>query len=450
MLRHRVFVCWTLVFALVAPVTGFKPPIHIQVTTAALADAMFKFDKLATQEILNANECTDHGPVLGSKEDVKDSPCVPVPMAGHLLNQLGALADSHLGWPDDHFDNEKLLGGGARLKALRMQIELMVQQKRYVEARKLLGAATHTLQDFYAHTNWVELGKKDIFGEIEEIQRLYVQNPPEAAGDLRLAAENEDVCEFTPAYSPTLGNIKNANPSKLLPKASTGGYVLTSGYFLNDAVQPLPHNVSKCIHGAAGRDGINKDTDSVAHGEYHLKARQLAFSHTRAFVNSILQKFSGNKEAIAGLTKGAGAATVVANQVNRTGYTVSRGDEFSFTASGVIRWGHTGGLLGGQALTTGPEGVDGRAYARTSMVPPPMPGHPVGALIGRIEPPCDPNHNQRQGTGVPCPASLVFIGAGSKVTMPISGELHLLVNDGFLANNAGEFKVEISLTKRAP
>ncbi len=30
------------------------------------------------------------------------------------------------------------------------------------QARQLLGQLLHTLQDFYSHSNWIELGKKEI------------------------------------------------------------------------------------------------------------------------------------------------------------------------------------------------------------------------------------------------------------------------------------------------
>lgn len=37
-----------------------------------------------------------------------------------------------------------------------------MDRKRAKRARFFLGQAMHTLQDFYAHSNWVELGHTDI------------------------------------------------------------------------------------------------------------------------------------------------------------------------------------------------------------------------------------------------------------------------------------------------
>ncbi len=34
--------------------------------------------------------------------------------------------------------------------------------KDLIQARQLLGQLLHTLQDFYSHSNWIELGKQEI------------------------------------------------------------------------------------------------------------------------------------------------------------------------------------------------------------------------------------------------------------------------------------------------
>ena len=38
----------------------------------------------------------------------------------------------------------------------------LVPNKDLTNARILLGQSLHTLQDFYSHSNWVEMGKTDI------------------------------------------------------------------------------------------------------------------------------------------------------------------------------------------------------------------------------------------------------------------------------------------------
>jgi hypothetical protein len=40
--------------------------------------------------------------------------------------------------------------------------DVLNKTKDLVQARQLLGQLLHTLQDFYSHSNWIELGKKEI------------------------------------------------------------------------------------------------------------------------------------------------------------------------------------------------------------------------------------------------------------------------------------------------
>ena len=40
--------------------------------------------------------------------------------------------------------------------------DVLNRSKNLLQARQLLGQVLHTLQDFYSHSNWIELGKKDI------------------------------------------------------------------------------------------------------------------------------------------------------------------------------------------------------------------------------------------------------------------------------------------------
>lgn len=99
-----------------------------------------------------------------------------------------------------------------------------------------------------------------------------------------------------------------------------------------------------------------------------------------------------------------------------TGLTVRRGQLLRFDASGQIRFGE-----GGEYLADPGGNPDLRKASY------PVPELPVGALIGRI------------GNGEP-----FAIGAHkSAIPMPASGELRLGVNDDYLADNGGAFRVTI-------
>ena len=57
----------------------------------------------------------------------------------------------------EHFDNEEFNAGHALLNERRKAVKKALEAGDAAEARNTLGKALHTLQDFYAHSNWVEL-----------------------------------------------------------------------------------------------------------------------------------------------------------------------------------------------------------------------------------------------------------------------------------------------------
>ncbi len=434
--------CAVFVIALAAPLPAFKIPTHRDITAAALKAT--GFSDIAIVEIQNANECVDQGPVLYSTEDQADVPCVPA---------AGVSIDQQLGAPDEHFDDEQFLVGIARVRALRKQILMMVNEKRYVQARKLLGAATHTIQDFYAHTNWVELGNTDIF-PVMDSGTMPISFDPRGdpnKGTIRFAGEKEDVCEFDEVQDPETGQwMKQVRSADLLPKAKSGGYVLTSGYFF--AVVPgyaAAANAAKCTHGAIF-DGINKDTATTKHGkESFLLARQLATKHSYQYIKGILDELLGNDEAIRELTRPL--FFVDARLTNPVGLTVTKGDVLRFrtTRNQTIVWGRDGVLQTGEERTSGPEGVDARGYFW--YVTPPIPDRGVGALIGEIQPvvACGSETMTSRAPDASCPPVYFYIGAGGDITMPADGKLFLRVNDANLNNNRRGFMVEYTLVGKA-
>jgi hypothetical protein len=62
----------------------------------------------------------------------------------------------------NHFDAEQFSQGQSRLISLRSQIVQDLNSNNGASARTHLGQALHTLQDFYAHSNWVEDGNTAI------------------------------------------------------------------------------------------------------------------------------------------------------------------------------------------------------------------------------------------------------------------------------------------------
>ncbi|XP_005756048.1 von Willebrand factor A domain-containing protein 7-like, partial [Pundamilia nyererei] len=57
-----------------------------------------------------------------------------------------------------HFNSEAFLEGRSLITQGMVAIKANVHNENFQAARTTLGRALHTLQDFYSHSNWVELG----------------------------------------------------------------------------------------------------------------------------------------------------------------------------------------------------------------------------------------------------------------------------------------------------
>jgi hypothetical protein len=114
------------------------------------------------------------------------------------------------------------------------------------DVHDIIGAVTHTLQDFYAHSNWVEL-----YGAVVNDEMGY--------GPISNVAEPyEDTCEQVDI--PLFTSAKDA--CALMDDNNIITTKLTSAYY-KDTIMP-PAGVKKCFHGGSfdglGKDGINKDS----------------------------------------------------------------------------------------------------------------------------------------------------------------------------------------------
>ncbi|XP_050924883.1 von Willebrand factor A domain-containing protein 7-like [Lates calcarifer] len=56
-----------------------------------------------------------------------------------------------------HFNSEDFLGGRRLITEGMVAIKTNVRWENFQAARETLGKVLHTLQDFYSHSNWVEL-----------------------------------------------------------------------------------------------------------------------------------------------------------------------------------------------------------------------------------------------------------------------------------------------------
>lgn len=230
---------------------AFKVPIHEQITREVFADfkvvaggETLQFTNYAIDQIVKANKDTDD-----------------------LPNQFNS---------EKHFDDEDFTGGSKRVRDLKERVisKVTALEPESTSARNDLGTALHTVQDFYAHSNWVELGHSSPNINTHIGREIF-------SG----ADKNTPTCPTDP------GTLGGAGLSQL-----------TSGYFIIDLESRLcgvPQG--KCRHGVSLGDlcpeGLNKDDDSRPG---FLTARALAVNATKDYLDQIFSdsRIAGNISVI--------------------------------------------------------------------------------------------------------------------------------------------------------
>ncbi|XP_028444696.1 von Willebrand factor A domain-containing protein 7 [Perca flavescens] len=171
-----------------------------------------------------------------------------------------------------HFDDETFERGRDVITAGVAAVKASVKLENFVAGRWTLGRVCHTLQDFYSHSNWVELGKTTPYSTLIKPDQL-LEN---------LAGLSTPTCRNC-----TGGNCDN----NLLPDLLQQG-LLTSGYFnVFSSAKPA----GKCSHGGTFDQtsrqepvgGINKDDVGSSHGSLHHKAADLAVNATMELLEDI-------------------------------------------------------------------------------------------------------------------------------------------------------------------
>lgn len=143
-----------------------------------------------------------------------------------------------------HFNSEAFLEGRGLITEGRVAIKANIRNENFKAARETLGRVLHTLQDFYSHSNWVELGYMEPY-----INLIRPDLPLDNLADVDTATCSD--CASGTCPNPILPDI-------LKQKKLTSGYM---GIF--SASKPK----GKCSHGGAAdltstavpRGGISKD-----------------------------------------------------------------------------------------------------------------------------------------------------------------------------------------------
>ncbi|XP_040002407.1 von Willebrand factor A domain-containing protein 7 isoform X2 [Xiphias gladius] len=143
-----------------------------------------------------------------------------------------------------HFNSETFLEGRWLITEGMVAIKANIRGENFRVARETLGRVLHTLQDFYSHSNWVELGHTEPYNNL-----IRLDLPLENLADVNTATCSDCASGICP--NPILPNILQEKK-------------LTSGYMgIISSAKPK----GKCSHGGAAdltvttvpRGGINKD-----------------------------------------------------------------------------------------------------------------------------------------------------------------------------------------------
>ncbi|MGA2221788.1 MAG: hypothetical protein ABSH21_08435 [Verrucomicrobiia bacterium] len=191
-----------------------------------------------------------------------------------IVNANGRTDYLHISDEEYHFDAESFPKGQELLISEFQSIQASMLSNDVEGARTTLGRALHTLQDFYSHSTWVELGN---------------------------TAPNPDLGRpghvISDVAGPTEVTCWGCTQCDVNCSSNLASSLLTSGYF---SVDPWATKTpGKCSHGGPGdytadlpaTGGVNKDTTDCnisPHGAmYHHTAATVAKLATKQFLGDI-------------------------------------------------------------------------------------------------------------------------------------------------------------------
>lgn len=195
-----------------------------------------------------------------------------------------------------HFDDEMFVGGRKIITEGILAVKASNKQENFEAAREKLGEILHPLQDFYSHSNWVELGKP--------LPNANLIRSDTNIGNM--AAESRATCR----------NCDGDNCTNNILDDIINEEVLTSGYFgIVPVVSTKPKG--KCSHGGAvdqtstiePKGGINKDSFKSSHGHLHTTAANMAVAATSQLLEDIRAAADDRPFlAMMGISKGSSKA----------------------------------------------------------------------------------------------------------------------------------------------
>ncbi|XP_043996630.1 von Willebrand factor A domain-containing protein 7-like [Gambusia affinis] len=175
--------------------------------------------------------------------------------------------------PSHHCDDERIAEGQFLIRRGLTAVKASNRKQNFVLATSTLGEILHTLQDFYSHTNWVEIGH--------------------TFPNSNLIKGNAEVVKIAAITRATCRNCDGKDCSNNILEDILKEQTLTSGYFSLNPFSTKPKG--KCSHGGLfdgtkgiePTGGINKDSFDSEHGYLHNKAANMAIAATSELLEDV-------------------------------------------------------------------------------------------------------------------------------------------------------------------
>ena len=192
-----------------------------------------------------------------------------------------------------HFDSEQFQAGQNRLTMLNRMMINEIKLCRFRSARKLAGRALHTLQDFYSHSNWVEIGRNDPYSILGKQGQRPENVAPRTMRTCTDCTRTEIGTFKSILYSLGLRKTRYTYMcnDNILAEINRKG-ILTSGYY---SVDDEPKPAGKCSHGGwrdstsdrSATGGINKDSLDSSWSPHHYYHQEAAAIATQASIDML-------------------------------------------------------------------------------------------------------------------------------------------------------------------
>ena len=198
--------------------------------------------------------------------------------------------------------------GQARLVEFREIVAMEITRRNYASARRFMGRLLHTLQDFYSHSNWIEIA--DSRGTSNPSPNLALGESGMSVGNT--AGPTRQTCtncrrSGTVAIAKLFGLLPFIGSDALydcrdnVESTVLAGGVLTTGYAdggRDSRNRRIGKPDGKCSHGgiidgtqdSSATGGINKDSthaELASHYFLHQRAATIAQEHSRVMFSRI-------------------------------------------------------------------------------------------------------------------------------------------------------------------